>query len=113
MATPASERAVMSPRIKQAILLAIFFSLLGVTFVLRQLSPDSASAHPVEHNEALARYGFYFKDVTEACGIDFKHRPPVLDKRLRHIMPIIASMGAAVSVVDFDRDGWPDLYVIN
>ena len=28
-------------------------------------------------------------------------------------MPQIASMGAAVSVVDFDRDGWQDLYVTN
>ena len=22
-------------------------------------------------------------------------------------------MGAAVSVADFDRDGWPDIYVVN
>ena len=28
-------------------------------------------------------------------------------------MPQVASMGAAVSVVDFDRDGWHDLYVTN
>ncbi len=25
-------------------------------------------------------------------------------------MPQVASMGAAVSVVDFDRDGWQDIY---
>ena len=28
-------------------------------------------------------------------------------------MPQVASMGAAVSVVDFDRDGWSDIYVTN
>jgi hypothetical protein len=28
-------------------------------------------------------------------------------------MPQVASMGAAVSVVDFDRDGWQDLYTTN
>jgi hypothetical protein len=26
-------------------------------------------------------------------------------------MPQVASMGASVSIVDFDRDGWPDIYV--
>ena len=26
-------------------------------------------------------------------------------------MPEVASMGASVSIVDFDRDGWPDIYV--
>ena len=28
-------------------------------------------------------------------------------------MPEVASMGASVSIVDFDRDGWPDIYVTN
>ena len=39
------------------------------------------------------------------------HEGPTLDPKLAHIMPQVASMGAAVSVVDFDRDGLPDLYV--
>jgi enediyne biosynthesis protein E4 len=37
----------------------------------------------------------------------------MLDAKLGHIMQQVASMGAAVSVVDYDRDGWPDIYVIN
>ena len=42
-------------------------------------------------------------------------RPRGADVRLRlaHIMPQVASMGAAVAVADFDRDGWQDLYVTN
>jgi enediyne biosynthesis protein E4 len=39
------------------------------------------------------------------------HSAPMLDPKLAHIMPQVASMGAAVSVVDSDRDGLPDLYV--
>src|SRR5258705_4595108 len=42
---------------------------------------------------------------------NFVHDAPTLDPRLAHIMPQVASMGAAVSVVDVDRDGLPDLYV--
>jgi enediyne biosynthesis protein E4 len=34
-----------------------------------------------------------------------------LDPQLANIMPQVASMGASVSIVDFDRDGWPDIYV--
>src|SRR6202041_3395198 len=71
------------------------------------------SEKQLEHEAALKRYGFYLKEVSKASGIDFPHEAPKLDPKLDRIMPIIAPMGAAVSVVDFDRDGLPDLYVIN
>ena len=62
---------------------------------------------------AMAEYGFTFTESAKASGIDFNHKAPQLDQKLDHIMEQVASMGAAVSVVDFDRDGWDDLYVVN
>jgi enediyne biosynthesis protein E4 len=59
------------------------------------------------------RYGFSLTESAHAMGVDFVHEAPVFDKSLEHIMPQVASMGAAVSVADFDRDGWPDFYVTN
>ena len=64
----------------------------------------------IDAGTALERYGFFLEDVAESVGIDFRHEAPRLDARLDPIMPLIAATGAAVSVVDFDRDGWPDLY---
>jgi hypothetical protein len=41
------------------------------------------------------------------------HQGRPFDARLAHIMPQVASTGAAVAVADFDRDGWQDFYVTN
>ena len=60
-----------------------------------------------------ARYGFHLTEVASAAGLDFVHEAPTLDPKLAHIMPQVASMGAASRVVDFDADGRPDLYVTN
>ena len=56
---------------------------------------------------------FIFEEVSHAAGINFVHQAPTLDPKLDPIMPEVASMGASVSIVDFDRDGWPDIYVTN
>ena len=52
-------------------------------------------------------------ESAKAAGLVAVHEAPTLDPKLAHIMPQVASMGAAVSVVDIDRDGLPDLYVTN
>ena len=61
----------------------------------------------------MARHGFYLQEVSQAAGIRFVHEAPALDPKLEPIMPEVASMGASASIVDFDRDGWSDIYVVN
>src|SRR5215204_1932199 len=62
---------------------------------------------------ADARFGFRLEESAKALGVNFVHQGPTFDGRLAHIMPQVASMGAAVAVADFDRDGWQDFYVTN
>jgi hypothetical protein len=95
------------------ILLIVFFlALLATPFVVKRFynSPNKSS---VDKETAMKRYGFYFEEVSKQIGVNFTHKSPKLDAKLEHIMPQIASMGAGVSVVDFDKDGWNDFYLTN
>lgn len=103
-----------SKRFAKVILGIVFVGLIATPVILRRLS--------VRHERALAtgdiqsslnRYGVHFEEVSKAAGVNFVHQAPTLDQKLEHIMPEVASMGAAVSIVDFDRDGWPDIYATN
>jgi hypothetical protein len=97
------------------ILLAIFFvALLSTPLLIRWVNARrERRLAAMDAGAVMARYGFRLEEVAKASGIDFTHSAPHLDSKLDHIMPQVASMGAAVSVVDFDRDGWQDLYVTN
>jgi enediyne biosynthesis protein E4 len=56
----------------------------------------------------------YLRVAVKKSGLDFVHELLAkLDNKLDHIMPIIASMGAGVSIVDFNKDGLLDIYVVN
>jgi len=67
----------------------------------------------LQKKSALKKYGFYLEPVNKLAGIHFRHESPQLDPKLRNIEAQIASMGASVSVVDFDQDGWDDFYLTN
>ncbi|HVX50524.1 MAG TPA: CRTAC1 family protein [Chitinophagaceae bacterium] len=86
--------------------------LAGTAFMTGQKTGyNTGSAR--EKEASMEKYGFYLEPVNEQAGINFRHQCPVLDPKLKHIEAQIASMGASVSVVDFDNDGWNDIYFTN
>ena len=110
-----AEGAPAAPRRLVSVLAAVaFLALLAAPLGIRHFAQasDDGSAAP-SGSVALERYGFVFEEVSGPAGIRFRHAPPVLDAKLDPIMPVVAAYGAAVSVVDVDRDGWQDLYVTN
>ncbi len=94
-------------------LAVVFVGLLATPYLMRRFGPRAAPAAPAAGVDARAQYGFRLTESAKAAGLDFVHEAPTLDAKLAHIMPQVASMGAAVSVGDFDADGHPDLYVTN
>ncbi len=98
----------------RAILYLFFAGLIAVpSFLARRSSQRDAAAPEGGEKAALDRYGFYLTEDSKPSGVDFVHQAPVLDQRLAPIMPEVASMGASVAIVDYNHDGWPDLYVTN
>lgn len=96
------------------LLVVIFVALLATPLVIRRLAArGELGKSKLDASSALARHGLFFQEVAKASGIDFVHQAPTLDHKLDHIMPQVASMGAGASIVDFDRDGWQDIYLTN
>jgi len=98
--------------IARILLILFFVGLIVVPVVLTRVSAHRKVGHDSAES-AISRYGFYFTEVSKQAGITFTHEAPVLDQKLVPIMPEVASMGASVSIVDYNRDGWPDIYVTN
>ncbi len=49
----------------------------------------------------------WFVDVTQSAGIDFVHFDSVTDVEF-----IMETMGSGVAWIDYDADGWPDLFFV-
>ena len=82
------------------------------------VDPTTATATPVTGNtkkSPITASGFVdsgpivFEDVTKAAGLSgWKHTMGNADKRL-----IIDTNGSGVGLIDYDNDGWLDIYMVN
>jgi hypothetical protein len=89
------------------------FVLVASLAAVRALNQRATSSASDDEGAADTRFGFRLEESAKRLGVDFVHQGPTFDARLAHIMPQVASVGAAVAVADFDRDGWQDFYVTN
>jgi enediyne biosynthesis protein E4 len=99
--------------IARVILYLFFAGLIAVPLVLTRRSSRREAAAEGDQKTAITRYGFYLTEDSKQAKVNFVHQAPILDAQLAPIMPEVASMGASVSIVDYNRDGWPDFYVTN
>jgi hypothetical protein len=100
----------MNRYLKQILVTLFFVGQLAAVWALNR------TPRPLDKGQesALRNYGFYLRESAKESGLVFTHESPrELDSDLQHILPIVASMGASVSIVDFDKDGWLDVYVVN
>ena len=102
----------MTPGAKRTVLTVCFVGLLLGPIVYRRFARRSDPV-VLQQREAIDHYGFALTESAAASGIDFVHSRPRVDGKLANIEPQIASMGASVSIVDFDHDGYADIYVTN
>src|ERR1700722_11606487 len=105
----------MKASITSRVILAILFvGMLATPLAIKQVSARREEAQSkLDEAQAIARYGFHLQEVSPQAGNHFFYQAPTPDATLAGIMPDAASMGASVSIVAFDRDGWPDLYATN
>src|SRR5690242_13919910 len=104
----------MQRNVIRAAVAVIFLSLLLVPLIYKRVVHHRRAADSAhDRAEALARYGCEFQDLSRERGRTFVHRAPILHPKPNPIIEQLRSMGAAVSIADFDRDGWDDIYVAN
>jgi hypothetical protein len=91
------------------------FLLVASLAAVRALNQSALASPPPDEGVGVSdlRFGFQLAESAKRRGVDFVHEAPTFDSRLDHIMPQVASTGAAVAVADFDKDGWQDFYVTN
>jgi len=99
----------------RVILTIVFVGLLASAAVLSRVyaGRQGGGRDTTDVATAISRHGFALEEVSKQQGVGVSHQPPKLHASLDHIMTQVASMGAGVSVSDFDHDGWNDVYVTN
>src|SRR6516162_2470998 len=108
--TPSGEH-MYSPRLSPISLALVLFVCISPAGQLQSASAQdktqSVTVHtPVVEGEMGQVYP-ELVDITASTGITFEHLSSPEQKY------IVESMSGGVALIDFDRDGWPDIYFTN
>jgi len=102
---------LLTCRSRNSFLRALAVALCAVNIAVAQIGSghNQASAPPpgAKSIKCSGRPIPQLEDVASAAGITFKHNTAPLKKY------IVESMSGGVILIDYDRDGWPDIYFTN
>jgi hypothetical protein len=87
-------------------LLLILVAVCTLRRLVAQFSPKY-EAHVRAVSIPVAELFPHFVDITDHTGIHFNHLSSTEQKY------IVESMSGGVALIDYDRDGWPDIYFTN
>ncbi len=68
----------------------------------------AAAAFPSRLAEPAPAATIYFEDITRAAGIHFIHNNGAFGKKY-----LPETMGSGVAFLDYDNDGWQDIFLVN
>ncbi len=77
-----------------------FFPALAIVFLVSSLAALDAEIVPSSQ--------IHFEDVTRTAGIHFTHNNGAFGK-----MWLPEALGSGVAFIDYNKDGWPDILLIN
>src|SRR6516225_5856393 len=78
-------------------------TLLGLYLRAPETEQDDSRSYPQSPTPGVP----WFVDVTRSAGIDFSHFDSASD-----VEYIPETLGSGVAWIDYDGDGWPDLFVV-
>jgi hypothetical protein len=85
------------------------FIVAGMIALIFLASACSAIREEIEQPPASSASQVHFTDVTEEVGLDFQHGA----FRWEVSGDAVAMMGGGLCWLDYNKDGWLDLYVVN
>ena len=84
-------------------------STMGVSTGAARAPIKDAQSRPITAGGFVDGAPIIFVDITKQAGIDkFHHRSGTPEKKT-----IIDAPGSGVSLIDYDNDGWLDIYLLN
>ena len=79
---------------------------IGLTTILLLLC--AAALFAQSQKNAPASPTIIFRDITQRAGIHFVHNNGAFGKKY-----LPETMGPGVAFIDYDNDGWPDIFIVN